>query len=217
MPVGPSLPGNSFRNALSAALAVFFRVPAPLPAPAPADLTGAYRREFPDFPEGCRVLASHPVWGPEVRAAVRSAKYGGSPVSAALVAEGLAALAPLLPENSLVTFVPGTRFQYLFRAWNPSRRAAGALAGTLGTRAVPLLEKVRRTPRQAKLGRAARLAAQRGAFRAAAGAEVRGRHVVVADDVVTTGSTFRACAEPLLAAGAASVTGAFFAAGGRGR
>lgn len=39
-------------------------------------------------------------------------------------------------------------------------------------------------------------------------AAVRGRHVIVADDLVTTGTTIDACARALLAAGAAAVDGA---------
>ncbi len=46
----------------------------------------------------------------------------------------------------------------------------------------------------------------RGAF-AADAARVRDRAVLVVDDVTTSGATLNACAEALLAAGAASVDG----------
>lgn len=45
----------------------------------------------------------------------------------------------------------------------------------------------------------------KGAFRVARGAEVAGRHVVLVDDVVTTGATASACAQVLLGAGARRV------------
>jgi predicted amidophosphoribosyltransferase len=46
----------------------------------------------------------------------------------------------------------------------------------------------------------------RAAFRARHPPTLRGKRVVLVDDVATTGSTITACTEALLAAGAASVT-----------
>ncbi|MGE8679849.1 MAG: ComF family protein, partial [Achromobacter marplatensis] len=54
------------------------------------------------------------------------------------------------------------------------------------------------------LGRRARQSGAAGLF--VGSPRVRGRHVAVVDDVMTTGSTVQAAAEALLAAGAASVT-----------
>jgi predicted amidophosphoribosyltransferase len=45
----------------------------------------------------------------------------------------------------------------------------------------------------------------RGAFRVRRGQRVMGLHIVLVDDVLTTGSTLDACARALLSAGAASV------------
>jgi ComF family protein len=84
--------------------------------------------------------------------------------------------------------------------------AAGAaveLAAPLAPRA---LVRVRHTPQQALLDREARLGNVRAAFRVRCPAAIRGRRVVLVDDVATTGSTLTACTEALLAAGAASVT-----------
>jgi ComF family protein len=70
-----------------------------------------------------------------------------------------------------------------------------------------LLLRIRDTPELGHAGPAARLVAVAGAF-AVAGADaarVRGRRVLVVDDVMTTGATFTACAGALLAAGAHDV------------
>ncbi|MFQ5458227.1 MAG: ComF family protein [Myxococcota bacterium] len=83
------------------------------------------------------------------------------------------------------------------------RRGAFAPATAFAPRA---LARVRETPPQARLPRARRRANLRGAFRAVPGA-VRGRAVLLVDDVMTTGTTLDACARALMRAGARSVDG----------
>jgi ComF family protein len=82
------------------------------------------------------------------------------------------------------------------------RAAARALSVPLAARA---LVRIRHTPQQAHLGREARLGNVVNAFHVRDPAAVRGLHVLLVDDVVTTGSTLGACTAALLAAGAASV------------
>lgn len=68
-----------------------------------------------------------------------------------------------------------------------------------------LLRRVRATTPQTSLLAAAREANLRGAFEVPDGAAVRGRRLLVLDDVTTTGATAHACIESLLRAGAARV------------
>ena len=68
------------------------------------------------------------------------------------------------------------------------------------------LRRTRATAQQARLDRAGRLANVTGAFRVRAPSLVRGRRVLLVDDVATTGATLAACSGALLAAGALSVT-----------
>ena len=71
-----------------------------------------------------------------------------------------------------------------------------------------VLVRARTTEAQARLTRAERLGNVAGAFLAQPGARsrLRGRHVVLVDDVVTTAATLVACADALVAGGARIVS-----------
>jgi ComF family protein len=92
------------------------------------------------------------------------------------------------------------------RGYNQAALLAGQVAAEL---AAPLearaLRRLRNTAQQARLARALRLENVAGAFRVRDPASVRGRAVVLIDDVATTGATLAACRDALLGAGAASV------------
>ncbi|MBI1799730.1 MAG: ComF family protein, partial [Candidatus Eisenbacteria bacterium] len=64
------------------------------------------------------------------------------------------------------------------------------------------LVRTRETRPQARLGAAARRENLRGAFRARTPAWLKGRRVLVVDDVMTTGATLEACLAALSDAGA---------------
>lgn len=70
------------------------------------------------------------------------------------------------------------------------------------------LRRVRDTPSQARQNRADRLRNLRQAFAVPAqhSAQLQGQHVLLVDDVITTGATLHAAARTLLAAGAAQVS-----------
>jgi len=79
--------------------------------------------------------------------------------------------------------------------------AEGVCEAVRGTLVADLLTRDDRPP-QSTLSAARRLRNLEGAFRCARPSEVRGRRVVLVDDVVTTGATVSACADTLAAAGA---------------
>lgn len=101
------------------------------------------------------------------------------------------------------------------RGYNQAEVLARAFANLQGLRLrSDLLERTRATEAQTRLSREERRRNVAGAFALtspAAAATISGKHILLVDDVTTTGSTFDAAAEPLRAAGAASIWGLAFA------
>jgi ComF family protein len=94
----------------------------------------------------------------------------------------------------------------LHRGYNQAELIGAPLARRLALPLVPLLRRTRATPPQSLLGKPARLANLRRAFRVPHPERLQGRHLLLVDDVATTGATLEAAAAVLRKAGAASVT-----------
>ncbi|PXW95759.1 ComF family protein [Sphaerotilus hippei] len=125
---------------------------------------------------------------------------------AVLTARACAPEAQPRPELILPVALSSPRQQE--RGYNQSWELARRVATRLQCPARPdLLERVRCTVPQLSLPRARRLLNVRGAFRLTPQGLglVRGRRVVLVDDVMTTGATLTAAAEALQAAGAADI------------
>lgn len=92
------------------------------------------------------------------------------------------------------------------RGYNQAALLARAVARELD---VPLaaraLVRLRDTPKQATLGRAARLTNVERAFAVRTPRAVKGKRVLLVDDVATTGATLSVCREVLFEAGAQEV------------
>ena len=104
--------------------------------------------------------------------------------------------------------VPLHRRRYVERGFNQATLLAQMIATHT---ALPILDTTlvrhRATQQQAQLGRADRKKNVAGAFEVCKQAAIEGTHILLVDDVYTTGSTMQACAEALLAAGAKEVRG----------
>jgi len=154
------------------------------------------------------VLVAHEHGGALARAVYR-AKYDGNPSRAARLGALLLPLTTRLARPvGCVLPVPLHPRRLRQRGYNQSMELARPVARALGC---PLLAealvRTRDTPTQTALARAEREANVAGVFRAAEGRAMEGAHVVVVDDVVTTGATMAAAMAAARAAGAASVTG----------
>ena len=89
---------------------------------------------------------------------------------------------------------------------------AEAAAEVLGTAAVPLLRKARDVSPQSRLRTPEeRRANISGCYVVRSADAVRGKRILLIDDIITTGSTLSECARMLLTAGAVSVRGAALA------
>ncbi|MDH7498586.1 MAG: ComF family protein, partial [Syntrophomonadaceae bacterium] len=106
----------------------------------------------------------------------------------------------------LVVPVPISQANLLERGFNQSEVLARYVARSLKLpRATDLLVRVKETPSQRELSRREREENLRQAFRVTEPERVKGKSVLLVDDVYTTGSTVRECAHALLAAGAIRV------------
>jgi ComF family protein len=123
-------------------------------------------------------------------------------------AEALRGLGP-----DVVIPVPLHWWHRLRRGYNQSEALARELAAALGIPCRPRwLRRARLTRKQHHCpSREERRENVRDAFRARAGAALRESHVLLVDDVMTTGDTAHEAARPLRAAGAAQVTVAVLA------
>jgi ComF family protein len=91
------------------------------------------------------------------------------------------------------------------RGFNQASLLAELLSSQVSIPCKPVLKRIRYTTTQTALDRAERMENLHNAFRLRKNADVRGLHVLLIDDVLTTGSTLSECARVLKRAGAISV------------
>jgi ComF family protein len=134
-------------------------------------------------------------------------KYGGRPGVAETMARFMARhLDP--GEDWLLAPVPLHRWRIWRRGYNQSALIAAALAGRAGLETrLDLIERIKATPPLRGMGPRERRETVRGAFRVnpRAKAGVKGRAILLIDDVYTSGATANGCARILRRAGAARV------------
>jgi ComF family protein len=111
--------------------------------------------------------------------------------------------AEVLDGADLVLPVPLHWTRLFARRYNQAGLLAQAIRAAGGPPVAPdWLVRRRRTPSQGRLGAAARARNVRGAFALRPGRKIRGKRVVLIDDVLTTGATVEECARVLRRGGA---------------
>ena len=111
------------------------------------------------------------------------------------------------PEGfDMLTWVPVSRLRKLRRGYDQVELLAKAVGTELGLSPVATLKKIRSNRPQSRMkDPAARKANVLGAYRLTDSAEVRGKRVLLLDDILTTGATAGECARMLRMAGAKEV------------
>jgi len=182
-------------------------------SPANAALCRACRMAPPPF---VRAVA-YGLYQDRMKAAIHALKYDRLHTAAAglgrMLAQAIAQLWGQAPPEMLVVPVPLHRSKFAERGFNQARSLAAQALKSLRkshpgwqlTLASSTLMRLRATESQAGLTPRQRRINVRGAFTVSDPAAVTMKHILVIDDIFTTGATARAAAQALARAGAASV------------
>ena len=111
------------------------------------------------------------------------------------------------PEGfDLLTWVPISARRKFSRGYDQSQLLAKAVAEELESPYLPLLKKIKNNPPQSGFsGEAKRRANVLGVYQVRNAELVKGKRILLLDDVITTGATAGECARVLLTAGAKEV------------
>lgn len=143
-----------------------------------------------------------------LRQTLQRFKYGGEKSLAVPLGRLLASrLSTMfwLPAVDVLTAVPLAPPRLRARGYNQAALLAGTLSRELGIPGLTLLERVRDTASQTGLDRRQRWENMQGAFHCLK-TDPEGKHILLVDDILTSGATAHAAALALKAAGASAVS-----------
>lgn len=129
------------------------------------------------------------------------------------IQEAAALLAPLLdclPPDTVLAHVPTATSRVRQRGYDHAQLLARALSRTSTLPVATFLNRIGQA-HQVGASRAERLRQLQGAFRPVHTDTIRGKHIILVDDVLTTGATLETAARVLKRAGARAVSAIVFA------
>jgi ComF family protein len=141
-----------------------------------------------------------------LRSLIHLFKYSGMRPLAGILSRLLDRALPVDERYDVIVPVPLHWRRRWTRGFNQAELLARGVARRRGIPVVNALRRAKPTANQAGLTSAGRRLNMAGAFRARPGAGLRGKRILLIDDVFTTGATASACAAALKKTGAASVS-----------
>ena len=145
-----------------------------------------------------------------LRDLIRGLKYRGRKGTLPYIRTFLQAcgeLGKVLPSSLLAVPVPLHSRKEKQRGFNQAEMIFRPWLEEQGIPMGRMLCRIRQTEAQYGLSPKERRENLKGAFAPAESAEIRGKDILLTDDIMTTGATFRACAEVLKEAGARRIYG----------
>ena len=140
---------------------------------------------------------------------IRAGKYGDRPEIMEFLGDLLARQAMeagLLSGADAVVAVPMHRWKRWHRGYNQAALVAGRISAISGIPEVPLLKAVKGHRSQTRRSGEERRQNVAGIFAVDDPAAVAGRHIVLIDDILTTGATLSEAIKELTTAGAGAIT-----------